>query len=71
MSIILTGDGVSQGIRIGRAIVVNKDNIDFVIPSFITKTQVTSESKKFINALDKLKKNIRNPQIKLRIIKLF
>ena len=44
MSIILTGDGVSQGIRIGRAIVVNKDNIDFV-PSFITKTEVTSESK--------------------------
>ena len=69
MSIILTGDGVSQGIRIGRAIVVNKDNIDFV-PSFITKTEVTSESKKVYQCFT-TKKNIRNLQTKLRIIKLF
>ena len=52
MSIILTGDGVSQGIRIGQAIVVNKDNIDFV-PSFITKSQITNESKKFIKVLNR------------------
>ena len=65
MSIILTGDGVSQGIRIGRAIVVNKDNIDFV-PSFITKTEVTSESKKFINALNKLKKEYQKSTNKIK-----
>ncbi len=73
MSIILTGDGVSQGIRIGQAIVVNKDNIDFV-PSFITKSQITNESKKFIKALDKLKKEYQKSTDKIKnnraIIKL-
>ena len=73
MSIILTGDGVSQGIRIGKAIVVNKDNIDFV-PSFITKSQITNESKKFTNALDKLKKEYQKSTDKIKnnraIIKL-
>ena len=44
MSIIITGDGVSRGVCIGQAIVVYKDNIDHA-PSFISKSQVNSESK--------------------------
>ena len=46
MSIILTGVGVSSGICIGDAIIVNKDNINYS-PSYIRKSQVKDEIKKF------------------------
>ena len=55
MSIILTGDGVSRGICIGNAIVLNKDNIDYA-PSFIDKSEALNEKEKFLNALSRLKK---------------
>ena len=61
MSIILTGDGVSRGICIGQALIVHKDNIDYT-PSFITKRHIKRETKKFSNALDKLKTKQRLPE---------
>ena len=64
MSIILTGDGVSRGICIGQALIVYKDNIDYT-PSFITKTQIKIETKKFLNALDKLKKEYQKSTNKI------
>ena len=64
MSIILTGDGVSRGICIGQALIVHKDNIDYT-PSFITKTQIKRETKKFSNALDKLKKEYQKSTNKI------
>ncbi len=51
MSIIINGDGVSKGVCIGNAIIINKDNIDYS-PSFIKKSQTDKEIKKFTRALD-------------------
>ena len=47
MSIILKGLSVSAGICIGKAIIINKDDINYV-PSFIKKSQVKNETKRFI-----------------------
>ena len=65
MSIILTGDGVSRGISIGNAVVVNKDNIDYA-PSFISKHEIKKESKKFENALSRLKKEYQKSTDKIK-----
>ena len=65
MSIILTGDGVSRGICIGNAIVVNKDNIDYA-PSFIDKSEAFNEKEKFLNALSRLKKEYKKSSDKIK-----
>ena len=65
MSIILTGDGVSRGICIGNAIVVNKDNIDYA-PSFIDKSEAFYEKEKFLNALSRLKKEYKKSSDKIK-----
>jgi phosphotransferase system enzyme I (PtsI) len=73
MSIILTGVGVSSGICIGDAIIVNKDNINYS-PSYIRKSQVKDEIKKFENALSRLRKEYQKSINKIKnnqaIIKL-
>ena len=65
MSIIITGDGVSRGVCIGQAIVVYKDNIDHA-PSFISKSQVNSESKKCLDVINKLKTEYKKSSTKTR-----
>ncbi len=73
MSIILTGVGVSSGLCIGDAIIVNKDNINYS-PSYIKKSQVKDEIKKFEYALSRLKKEYQKSTNKIKdnqvIIKL-
>ena len=46
MSIIIKGLSVSKGICIGKAFLINKDDINYV-PSFIKKSQVKLETKRF------------------------
>ena len=58
MSIIITGDRVSQGVCIGKAVVVYKDNIDHS-PSYITKNQIKKESKRCLDVIDKLKEEYK------------
>ena len=65
MSIILTGDGVSRGICIGNAIVVNKDNIDYA-PSYIDKSDASNEKEKFLNALSRLKNEYKKSSDKIK-----
>ena len=65
MSIIITGDGVSRGVCIGQAIVVYKDNIDHA-PSFISKSQVNSESKKCLDVINKLKTEYKKSSTKIK-----
>ena len=65
MSIIITGDGVSRGICIGQAIVVNKDNIDHA-PSFVNKNQVSKEAKKCLDVINKLKKEYKKSSSKIK-----
>lgn len=73
MSIILTGVGVSSGICIGDVIIINKDNINYS-PSYIRKSQVKEEIKKFENALSRLRKEYQKSINKIKnnqaIIKL-
>jgi len=73
MSIILTGVGVSSGICIGDAIIVNKDNINYS-PSYIRKSQVKDEIKKFEKALSRLRQEYQKSINKIKnnqaIIKL-
>ena len=65
MSIIITGDGVSRGICIGQAIVVYKDNIDHA-PSFVSKNQVSKESKKCLDVIKKLKTEYKKSSSKIK-----
>ena len=65
MSIIITGDKVSQGICIGNALVVYKDNIDHN-PSFITKKQIKKESKRCIDVIDQLKTEYKKSTTKIK-----
>ena len=65
MSIIITGDGVSRGVCIGQAILVYKDNIDHA-PSFISKSQVNSESKKCLDVINKLKTEYKKSSTKIK-----
>ena len=65
MSIIITGDGVSRGICIGQAIVVYKDNIDQA-PSFVSKNQVSKESKKCLDVINKLKTEYKKSSSKIK-----
>ncbi len=73
MSIIINGDGVSKGVCIGKAILVNKDNIDQT-PSFIKKSQIDKEIQKFTHALSDIKSEYKKSKDKVKgndtIIKL-
>ena len=65
MSIIINGSGVSKGVCIGMAIVVNKDNIDYA-PSFIKKSQINKEISKFTNALSSIKNEYKKSRDKVK-----
>lgn len=65
MSIIITGDRVSQGICIGHAVLVYKDNIDQT-PSYITKNQIKRESKRCLDVIDKLKDEYKKSSTKIK-----
>ena len=65
MSIILKGLSVSKGICIGKAIIINKDDIDYA-PSFIKKSQVKTEVEKFIKSLASIKKEYNKSREKIK-----
>tara|TARA_B100000900_G_scaffold278358_1_gene238035 strand:+ start:1 stop:1719 length:1719 start_codon:yes stop_codon:yes gene_type:complete len=73
MSIIINGDSVSKGVCIGSAIIINKDNIDYS-PTFIKKSQIDKEIKKFTSAINTIKAEYNKSKDKVRgnqtIIKL-
>ena len=73
MSIIISGDRVSKGVCIGNAIIINKDNIDYS-PTFIKKSQIDKEIKKFTSAINAIKAEYNKSKDKVRenktIIKL-
>ena len=58
MSILLKGLSVSKGICIGKAILINKDDINYA-PSFIKKSKIKSEINKFVKSLSSIKKYSR------------
>jgi phosphotransferase system enzyme I (PtsI) len=79
MSIVIKGLSVSTGICIGKGILINKDDINYA-PSFIKKSQVRIETKRFLKSLaiikeeykksrDKIKNNL--PMAKLMETQLF
>ncbi len=65
MSIIINGDGVSKGVCIGNAIIINKDNIDYA-PSFIKKSQIDKEIQKFNRAVNNIKAEYKKSKDKVR-----
>ena len=65
MSIILKGLSVSRGICIGKAILINKDDINYV-PSYIKKTQVKSETKRFLESLSSIKEEYKKSRDKIK-----
>ena len=65
MSIILKGLSVSKGICIGQAIIINKDDINYV-PSFIRKSQVESETKRFLKSLATIKEEYEKSRDKIK-----
>jgi len=65
MSIIINGDGVSKGVSIGSAILINKDNINYA-PSFIKKSQIDKEVQKFTRALTKIRTEYKKSKEKVR-----
>ena len=73
MSILLKGLSVSEGISIGKAVLINKDDIDYA-PSFIKKSQIKIETNRFINSLLSIKEEYKKSRDKIKgnpsIIKL-
>tara|TARA_B100001109_G_scaffold255403_1_gene258286 strand:+ start:11413 stop:13131 length:1719 start_codon:yes stop_codon:yes gene_type:complete len=73
MSIVIRGDGVSKGVCIGGAVIMNRDNIDYA-PSFIKKSQINREVQKFQRALADIKTEYNKSKDKVKdnatIIKL-
>ena len=65
MSIILKGLSVSKGICIGKAILINKDDINYA-PSYIKKSQVKSESKRFLKSLASIKEEYKKSRDKIK-----
>ena len=65
MSILLKGLSVSKGICIGKAILINKDDINYV-PSFIKKSQTKSEVNKFAKSLSNIKKEYKKSRDKIK-----
>ncbi len=65
MSIIINGDRVSKGVCIGSAIIINKDNVDYS-PTFIKKSQIDKEIKKFTSAINAIKAEYNKSKDKVR-----
>ena len=65
MSTILKGLSVSKGICIGQAIIISKDDINYV-PSFIRKSQVKSETTRFLKSLASIKKEYEKSRDKIK-----
>ena len=65
MSILLKGLSVSKGICIGKAILISKDEINYV-PSFIKKSQTKSEVNKFVKSLSNIKKEYKKSRDKIK-----
>jgi phosphotransferase system enzyme I (PtsI) len=65
MSIIIKGLSVSTGICIGKAILINKDDINYA-PSFIKKSQVKNETKRFLKSLASIKEEYKKSREKIK-----
>ena len=65
MSIIIKGLSVSTGICIGKAILINKDDINYA-PSFIKKSQVKIETKRFLKSLASIKQEYKKSRDKIK-----
>ncbi len=65
MSIIIKGLSVSTGICIGKAILINKDDINYA-PSFIKKSQVKIETKRFLRSLASIKEEYKKSKEKIK-----
>jgi phosphotransferase system enzyme I (PtsI) len=65
MSIIIKGLSVSTGICIGKAILINKDDINYA-PSFIKKSQVRIETKRFLKSLARIKEEYKKSRDKIK-----
>ena len=65
MSIILKGLSVSRGICIGKAILINKDDINYA-PSYIKKSQAKSETKRFLKSLVSIKEEYKKSRDKIK-----
>ena len=65
MSIIIKGLSVSTGICIGRAILISKDDINYA-PSFIKKSQVKTETKRFLKSLASIKEEYKKSREKIK-----
>jgi len=65
MSIIIKGLSVSTGICIGKAILISKDDINYA-PSFIKKSQVKTETKRFLRSLASIKEEYKKSREKIK-----
>ena len=65
MSIIIKGLSVSTGICIGKAILISKDDINYA-PSFIKKSQVKIETKRFLKSLASIKEEYKKSKEKIK-----
>ena len=65
MSIIIKGLSVSTGICIGKAILISKDDINYA-PSFIKKSQVKTETKRFLKSLASIKEEYKKSREKIK-----
>ena len=65
MSIVIKGLSVSTGICIGKAILINKDDINYA-PSFIKKSQVRIETKRFLKSLASIKEEYKKSRDKIK-----
>ena len=65
MSIIIKGLSVSTGICIGKAILISKDDINYA-PSFIKKSQVKIETKRFLRSLASIKEEYKKSREKIK-----
>ena len=65
MSIIIKALSVSTGICIGKAILISKDDINYA-PSFIKKSQVKTETKRFLRSLASIKEEYKKSREKIK-----
>ena len=65
MSIIIKGLSVSTGICIGKAVLINKDDINYA-PTFIKKSQVKIETKRFLKSLASIKEEYKKSKEKIK-----
>ena len=65
MSILIKGLSVSTGICIGKAILISKDDINYA-PSFIKKSQVKTETKRFLKSLASIKEEYKKSREKIK-----